>query len=140
MTKAATTLTYKYTPASDIMHKEVRFIKGDATVAEAIRLMDKWQVSCLVVERRDEHDAYGIVTRKDVVNKVINHAKDVHKTHVHEIFSKPLVTVSPGLDIRFCARLLTNLNFRRLVVFDGKKIVGMLSNSDIFNYEAKQLR
>lgn len=139
MTKA-TTLTYKYTAASNLMNKDIRYIKGDATVAEAMKRMHEWKVSSLIVERRDEHDAYGIVTRKDIVNKVINPGQDPTTVHVYEIFTKPLLTVSPGLDVRYCARMLANLDIRRLVVFDGKKILGMLSNTDIFNYEAKQLR
>jgi len=52
---------------------------------------------------------------------------------VFEIMSKPLVTVSPGLQLKYCARLFNAAGIRRAVVFDGKEIVGILSNTDIFN-------
>ena len=135
----ASTLTYKYTAASQLMHKEVRYIKGDDSVAEAIKKIGQWKVSSLIVEHRDDHDAFAIVTRKDIVNKVFNPGLDPYKLHVKDVFTKPLITVSPGLDVRYCARLMSNLGIRRVVVFDGKKILGILSNTDIFNYEAKQL-
>ena len=135
----ANTLTYKYTAASELMHKKISYIKGDATVTAAIKQMEKDGVSSLIVERRDDHDAYAIVTRKDIVNKVINPGLDPFQVHVKDIFTKPLITVSPGLDVRYCARLMSNLGIRRVVIFDGKKVAGILSNSDIFNYEAKQL-
>jgi len=51
---------------------------------------------------------------------------------VHEIMTKPLITVSPGLSVKYCARLFAKTGIRRAPVFDGKKIVGILSNSDIF--------
>jgi predicted transcriptional regulator len=46
--------------------------------------------------------------------------------------SKPLITVSPGLALKYCARLFNHTDIRRAPVFDGKEIVGILSNTDIF--------
>jgi len=85
------------------------------------------------VERRSQEDAWGIVTRKDVVNKVVNPGMDPSEVHVFEIMSKPLITVSPGLALKYCARLFDSAGIRRAPVFDGKEIIGILSNTDIFN-------
>ena len=134
------TLTYQYMAASELMRTDIRYIKGDETVGAAIKKMEEWQVSSLIVERRHEHDAYAIVTRKDIVNKVFNPGYDPYQVQIKDVFTKPLITVSPGLDVRYCARLMSNLGIRRVVVFDGKKILGILSNTDIFNYEAKLLK
>lgn len=119
--------------AQDVMTKEVAAIDGSETVAEAVRRMKEEGVSSLVVERRSQEDAWGIMTRKDVVNKVIDPGKDPSEVKVHEIMTKPLVTVSPGLVLKYCARLMHGTGIRRAPVFDGKEIVGILSNTDIFN-------
>ena len=87
------------------MHKDVVFIDGKKTVADAVRLMREKRVSSLIVNRRGVEDAYGIVTRKDVVNKVVSPGKDPAEVKVFEIMSKPLITVSPGLQLKYCARL-----------------------------------
>ena len=42
------------------------------------------------MNRRGVEDAYGIVTRKDVVNKVVSPGKDPAEVKVFEIMSKPL--------------------------------------------------
>jgi len=123
----------RFAKAGDVMHPDVVFIDGKKTVADAIRLMRDKKVSSLVVNRRNVADAYGIVTRKDVVNKVVDPGKDPAKIKVFEIMSKPLITVSPGLQLKYCARLFHRAGIRRAVVFDGKQIIGMLSNTDIFN-------
>ena len=44
-----------------------------------------------------------------------------------------LITVSPGLALKYCARLFNSAGIRRAPVFDGKEIIGILSNTDIFN-------
>lgn len=123
----------RFATAGDVMHKEVVFIDGKKSVADAIRLMREKKVSSLIVNRRGVEDAFGIVTRKDVVSKVVDPGKDPAQVKVFEIMSKPLITVSPGLQLKYCARLFNAAGIRRAVVFDGKEIIGILSNTDIFN-------
>ncbi|MGD0036396.1 MAG: CBS domain-containing protein [Bacteroidota bacterium] len=123
----------RFAKAADVMTKDVVYIEGSKTVADAIRLMREKRVSSLVVNRRGKEDAWGMLTRKDVVNKVVDPGKDPHDTKVFEIMSKPLIMVSPGLALKYCARLMNHAGIRRATVFDGKEIVGILSNTDIFN-------
>ena len=123
--------------AQDVMTKEVVTIDGSATVAEAVNKMRERKVSSLVVERRDPDDAYGILTRKDVVSKVVSAGKKLDEVKVHEIMTKPLIMVSPGLELKYCARLMAMTGIRRAPVFDGKEIIGILSNTDIFNAAAE---
>jgi len=118
--------------AGDVMSKDVVYIDGNATVREAVKTMLEKKVSALIVNARNVDDAFGIVTRKDVVNKIVAQGKDPKAVKVHEIMTKPLITVSPGLSVKYCARLFAKTGIRRAPVFDGKKIVGILSNSDIF--------
>jgi len=123
----------RFARAGDVMTKEVICIEGTATVADAVRLMRERKVSSVFVNRRGQEDAWGIITRKDVVCKVIDPGKDPAEVKVFEIMSKPLITVSPGLALKYCARLFNSAGIRRAPVFDGKDIVGILSNTDIFN-------
>ncbi len=122
----------KVVKAGDVMTKNVVYIDGSATVGEAVKTMLEKKVSALIVNSRNADDAFGIVTRKDVVNKIVAQGKDPKEVKVHEIMTKPLITVSPGLSVKYCARLFSKTGIRRAPVFDGKKIVGVLSNSDIF--------
>lgn len=123
----------RFAKAADVMTKDVVFISGNDTVANAIRLMREKGVSSLVVNRRSPEDAWGIMTRKDVVSKLVDPGKDPNYVKVFEIMSKPLVMVSPGLKLKYCARLFNQAGVRRAPVFDGKEIVGILSNTNIFN-------
>ena len=122
----------RFAKATDVMTKNVVYIDGNETVANAIGLMKEKGISSLVVNRRGPEDTWGIMTRKDVVSKVVSPGRDPYGVHVFEIMTKPLVTISPGLELKYCARLFNQTGIRRAPVFDGKEIVGILSNSNIF--------
>lgn len=122
----------RFAKAADVMTKNVVYIEGNETVANAIRLMKEKGVSSLVVNRRDLEDTWGIMTRKDVVSKIVDPGRDPDEIRVFEIMTKPLVMVSPGLQLKYCARLFNQTGIRRAPVFDGKEIVGILSNTNIF--------
>ena len=65
--------------ARDIMTTAVVTREGSATVAEAVGLMKEKGVRALIVERRSEEDAYGIVTQRDIVYSVMAERKDPAK-------------------------------------------------------------
>ncbi len=114
-----------------MMSRDVEWIRSDATAYEATERMRSREISCLLVERRDPDDAWGIVTRSDVVKKIVEPGRDPREARVFEIMSKPLVLISPGLSIRYCAQLMERTGVRRLPVFDGEKIVGILTHGDV---------
>jgi CBS domain-containing protein len=123
----------RFDKAGGVMTKYVFYIDGDKSVADAIKEMREERLSSLIVNGKTPDDTWGIVTRKDVVSKIVAPGKDPKTVKVSEIMSKPLVTVSPDLSVKDCAQLMRTKGIRRVAVFDGKEIVGLLSNTDIFN-------
>ena len=121
------------TKARDLMTKEVKYIQEEATIKETLSRMRGEKVSSFIVERRDHDDAYGIITRKDIITKVVETGRDLEYTRVKDVMTKPLLMISPGLNIENVARLMKMANIRRGPVFDGEKIVGIISNTDIIN-------
>jgi len=120
----------------DVMRKGVKTIDGSCTAGRAIQKMREKKVSSLIVRQRNVKDAWGIVTKKDIVTKVIDPGptrRNLSTTKVHQIMSKPLVTVSPGLAIKYAVRLMNKAGVTRAPVFDGKEIIGILSFTDVFN-------
>lgn len=116
--------------AKDIMTTEVVTIQGSATVAEAVELMKIKGLRALIVERRNEDDAYGIVTETDIVYKVLAYGKDPSTIHVHEIMTKPCIVVNPDLGVEYVARLFANTGIRRAPVIK-EKLLGIVSVTDL---------
>lgn len=124
-------------PVSAIMNKEVITIQGGHTVADALVLMKKHNISGLVVEPRNSDDTFGIVTEKDILAKVIDPGEDIYKepwnTQIHLIMEKPCITVHPDMRVKYAIRLMRKTGIRRLVVMRDNKLVGILNMSHILH-------
>lgn len=122
--------TLKMMKAEEIMTKNVATIRGSATSAEAVALMKQKGLQALVVDRRHEQDAYGIVTETDIIYKVTAFGKDPKAVRVYEIMTKPCIVVNPELGVEYVARLFANTHIRQAPVIKGK-LLGLLSITDI---------
>ncbi len=120
------------TKASDIMTEDVATVRGSATVADAVRLMRLRGLHALIVERRSEDDAYGIVTDTDIANKVVAFGKDPKQVHVYEVMTKPCIVVNPDLAVEYVARLFAQTGIDRAPVIK-EELVGIISISDILS-------
>lgn len=118
--------------ASDIMTPHVVTIKGSATVAEAVQLLKKEGLRALIVDRRHDEDAYGIVTEVDIVYKVAAFGADPKKIRVYEIMTKPCIVVNPDLSVEYVARLFAQTGIRRAPVISDT-LLGIVSVSDIID-------
>ncbi|MBD2410205.1 hypothetical protein FACHB389_19735 [Nostoc calcicola FACHB-389] len=116
--------------ASDIMTKDVATIRSSATVAEAVKLLKARDWKALIVDRRHEQDAYGIITESDIVYKVIAYGKDPSRIRVYEVMTKPCIVINPDLGLEYVARLFAEYNLHRAPVIQGE-LVGIISLADI---------
>ena len=118
--------------AADIMTRDVLTIRGSATVAAAVKVMREKKLRSLIVDRRHEQDAYGIITETDIVYNVTAYGLDPNEVRVHEVMAKPCIVVSPDLEVEYVARLFANTRIRRAPVVEGK-LLGIVSTTDILN-------
>jgi CBS domain-containing protein len=118
--------------ASDVMTKHIVGVQPNASVADAIDKMKERNVSSLLVRRESGMDTWGFMTETDLIEKVVATGLDPESVTVHEIMSKPVITVSPKSSLRECAALLARADIRRVLVYDGNEMVGIVSSSDIF--------
>ena len=118
--------------ASEIMTKDVVTIRGSATVAEAVKVMKEKNLRALIVDRRNDLDAYGIVNEIDIIYKVAAFGTDPKQVRVYEIMTKPCVVVNPELEAEYVARLFANTGIRTAPVIKGE-LLGIISASDILH-------
>ena len=118
--------------AKDIMVTDVKTIGKRATLFEAANMMKNFGVSSLVVEPEGDWDAFAIITRKDIVEALIEDTTGRPVRVVGDVMSKPAITVNTSLSIHNCQLMMRMVGIRRLPVVKGNKLVGILSNSDIF--------
>ena len=117
--------------AKDVMTKKVVFIDGMSTAKEAVELMRKEKVESLIINKRDPHDAYGIVTVHDFIKGVIIPDNTSEEVNVFEIMSKPAVSVPANMDLKYVASLLMNIGHKMAPVEENGEYIGMVSLSDL---------
>lgn len=114
-------------PVRDCMRTEVTEVDGRLDVLTALKTMKKIGATSLIVKRRDENDEYGMVLFSDIAKEVIAKNRAPERVNVYEIMSKPILTVRPDMEIRYCARLFENFGISHAPVVENDKIVGMVS-------------
>ena len=122
----------KHLRAKDIMVIDVKTIGKGAKLSEAASMMQNFSVSSLVVEPDGDWDAFAIITRKDVVEALIEGTTSNTAPVVGDVMSKPAITANMALSVYNCQLMMRMIGVRRLLIVEGKKLVGILSNSDIF--------
>jgi len=115
----------------DVMKTQVDMVEGLTTVADALRMMKHVETKALIVNKRHDDDEYGIVLISDIARHVLARNRAPERVNVYEIMSKPVVSVDPGMDIRYCARLFDKFGLARAPVLEGGKIVGIVSYTDM---------
>lgn len=115
---------------ADIMSKKVITIRSFATVANAVKLMREYNLNSLIVERLDESDSYGIVTKTDIIYKVAAKGLDPQQVRVCEIMTKPCIVVNPDLSTQSVAQLFANTGIRRAPII-REKLLGIVSTTDL---------
>ena len=120
---------------------ELPTIQRDATVAAAIRMMMENNRWSLLVPRRNKTDAYGIVTKKDLITKVVAEGKDPARVKVKDVMSKPLVILTNlSLDLRWVAKAMANSEVFTIVVFDKGDFYGYVTEGCILEGMYNALR
>ncbi len=119
------------TRVKDVMFTKVLSTDGMATAKEAAATMRAKRVSELLVARRNDDDAWGIVTVLDLVESVIAAGRDPETVFVYEIMTKPVITIPAEMDIRYAIRLIQRVGVHRAPVEHMGEIVGMITLSGL---------
>jgi predicted transcriptional regulator len=115
----------------DVMRPEFDLIEGMDTVATALKNSKHPESKCFIVNMRHDNDEYGIVLLSDIAKFVIAKDKSPDRVNIYEIMSKPVVSVDPDMDIRYCTRLFETFGLSRAPVIDNRKVVGVIGYTDI---------
>ena len=112
---------------ADVMERDYVVVEGVATVAEALSILRERNAHFLIVAKRHEDDEFGIVMVADIAKQVLALNRSPERTNVYEIMSKPVLSVRPDMDIRYCARLFHRFGISTAPVIDGGEIQGIVA-------------
>jgi predicted transcriptional regulator len=117
--------------ARDVMKHEYDIIDGRVTVMDALRTMKHVETKSLIVDKRHDDDEFGMVLISDIAREVLAKDRSPDRVNVYEIMTKPLLTVDPDMDIRYCARYFEKFRLSRAPVVENKRVIGIISYTDM---------
>lgn len=109
------------------MKTEVGTIDGIATIADALKKMKSLKTSVLIVNKRHNDDEFGMITSGDIARHVLAKDRAPERVNVYEIMVKPVISVDPDMDIRYCSRLFAQYDLVRAPVVENQQVIGMIS-------------
>ena len=128
----------KERPEYDTKPKPVTF-PPDAKVREAINVMSEGNFGSVVIVD-DKHSVVGIVTERDLMNRLLFHKKDPDKTTLSEIMTTEVRVAHENDNLLNWLRIMSNERFRHLpVVNEDGKLVNMMSQGDFVSYTWPEL-
>ena len=114
---------------------EIITIRHNATIKAAAAKMFNNKVACLIVNN-DNGDFIGLVTERDIVNRVVAPSMDIEKTTIEEIMTTQVISCSPNTPSSKVREIMTSHQIRHLPIVYNKVVVGILSTRDLM---ARQL-
>lgn len=114
----------------DLIKDEPVFVKSDSTVLEVAKKMKEYEADSVLVKDDSENIA-GIVTKLDIVCKVVAEEASPTETEAGKIMTKKLLTID-GNESMFKARqIMLDNNLRHLVVTSSGKQIGVVTSKEI---------
>ena len=114
-----------------VMKTDFDTVDSMTTVFDALKSMRHIETKCLIVNKRHDDDEYGMLLLSDVARKVIGQNRSPERVNVYEVMAKPVITVDPEMNIRYCARLFDRFELSRAPVAEDGKVVGIVSFTDM---------
>ncbi|MFC1796665.1 CBS domain-containing protein [Pseudomonadota bacterium] len=115
----------------DVMKTDIDIVDGMVTINEALSNMKHPETRTLIVDKRHDDDEYGVVMFRDVARRVLARNRSPDRMNIYEIMSKPVVSVDPKMDVKYCIKLFDRFGLSRAPVVENNKIIGLVSYTDI---------
>ncbi len=114
----------------EVMSSPVIEAEEHETAEDAAKKMMKYGVGAIIVTGQ-RGEPVGIVTKTDLVNKVIAKNLKPNEVKLKDIMSTPLQTIDPDARIEEALRKMNKLKVNRLAVIYKNRLAGLVSIKDI---------
>lgn len=115
-----------------IMTKTVRTLSPDNSIKDAVNLMTKADIGSIVIT--NDTGVVGIITERDIARRLIApNGTDMDQT-IGKIASKPVTTAESSTNVWDAFTIMLRRKFRQLPVVDGGKLVGIVTERDLFKW------
>ena len=128
----------RWRDVAEIMTSNLCTLQSNESVTEAAKTMASKNISSIIAMNGEK--PVGILTQRDFFTKILAKGKDPQHTKIADAMSSPPVCVPPNYSVHSSSRTMEDLKIRRLVVMEGEKLLGIVTQTDIFEAIRKKLQ
>jgi CBS domain-containing protein len=107
------------------MRKKPVSVSPKEPVSSLTYLMIRENIGAIVVV--DKGKPVGIITEKDILDRVVTPRKDVYKTFSRDVMSKPVISIESSQSIKEALSIMKKYKIRRLVVVENNALTGLIT-------------
>lgn len=119
----------------DFMSTDVKTVRTDATVKEAVSKMNKFRIGSIIV--MEGKRPVGIITERDILERIVEPCMEPTAMRAKEIMSSPIISTSPDVSIEDAARLMATRKIKKLAVIEKGELVGIMTSMDLMRASPK---
>ena len=117
-------------PIEHFINMNVAIIEGDKPVDLALEKMKEKGVRSVLVSHQGE--VVGIVSKTDILFKVMSQGRNPGKVKMREIMTSPVLAVDPKSTVQDTLSMMDKHVVRQLIVSSSSAVLGMVYRDDIF--------
>jgi len=113
----------------EVMIKNVITLQRDVSAYDAVKLMNENRIGCLVVLQYGQ--VAGIITERDMLERVLEKCKNPKETKVTEIMTKRVIVGKPDMQLAEAAKIMFEKKVKKLPIVEGNRLVGLVTLTDL---------
>ena len=113
----------------EAMIKNVITLQQDVSAYDAVKLMNENRIGCLVVLQYGQ--VVGIVTERDMLERVLERCRNPKETKVSEIMTKRVIVGKPDMRLDEAAKLMFEKKVKKLPIVEGNHLAGLVTLTDL---------
>ena len=123
-----------------ILTKNPITVDFDAPVRKVLQTMIDRDIGSLIVMKQE--NPVGIITERDVtrISLRLSAGQNIYDDIAGRLMSSPIVTVPLDTPVRQAVELMITRKIRRLPILDQGRLVGIVTERDLFKWSSSILR
>ena len=117
-------------PIELILNTNIILLENDRFANEAIKSMKERNTRSVLVSNNNE--VVGIVSKTDILFKVMSRGRNPAKVRLREIMNSPVLSVDPKTTVQEALSIMDRHLIRQIMVSSNAAVLGMVAREDIF--------
>jgi len=112
-------------PVRTSMRRNPPTVSPSEPVSSLSYIMIRENIGAVIVIEKKK--PIGIITEKDILERVLTQDKDIYKTHAKDVMSTPLISIEANQPIRDALKIMNDKKIRRLAVMEEGSLIGLIT-------------